>query len=95
REIGIRTALGAPRIAILAMVIRQAMLLVLAGIIAGCIVAVFLARLAAHQLFHVSPADPEIFVWTACVLAATGLIAACIPAWRAVRVDPLTALRNE
>ncbi|MGH9640730.1 MAG: FtsX-like permease family protein, partial [Bryobacteraceae bacterium] len=95
REIGIRTALGAPRIAILGMVIRQAMLMVLAGIIAGCIAAVFLARLAAGQLFHVSPTDPEIFVLTACVLAVTGLIAVCIPAWRAVRVDPLTALRNE
>ncbi|MGH9618461.1 MAG: ABC transporter permease [Bryobacteraceae bacterium] len=95
REIGIRTALGAPRTAILGMVIRQAMLLVLTGIVAGCIAAVFLARLAASQLFQVSPADPEIFVLTACVLAATGLIAVCIPAWRAARVDPLTALRNE
>jgi predicted permease len=95
REIGIRTALGAPRIAILGMVIRQAMLLVLAGVVSGCIAAIFLARLATNQLFQVSPADPEIFVLTACVLAATGLIAVSIPAWRAARVDPLTALRNE
>jgi predicted permease len=95
REIGIRTALGASRMAILGMVIRQAMLLVLAGVVAGCIAAALLARLAANQLFHVSPADPEIFVLTACVLAATGLIAVSIPAWRAARVDPLTALRNE
>ncbi|MGH9582042.1 MAG: FtsX-like permease family protein [Bryobacteraceae bacterium] len=90
-----RTALGAPRSAILGMVIGQAMLLVLGGEIAGCIAAAFLARLAASQLFQVSPWDPQTFILTTCVLALTGLIAVFIPAWRAARVDPLTALRNE
>lgn len=95
REIGIRAALGASRAAILGMVVRQAMLLVLVGLVAGCLAAEFLAHLASSQLFHVSPSDPETFVLTACVLAITGLIAVCVPAWRATRIDPLTALRNE
>lgn len=95
REIGIRAALGASRASILGMVIRQAMLLVLAGVVAGCIAAAFLARLASSQLFQVSPSDPETFAVTACILGVTGLIAVSIPAWRATRVDPLTALRNE
>lgn len=95
REIGIRTALGAQRGNILAVVIGQAFRLVAAGLIAGTIAAAFLARFARSELFEVNPLDPETFLITACVLALTALLAVFIPAWRAMRVDPLVALRNE
>jgi predicted permease len=95
REIGIRAALGAPRSSILVMVVGQAMRLVFIGAVAGLIAAAFLARFASSQLFQVSPLDPMTFVSTILVLAFTALLAVCIPAWRATRVDPLTALRNE
>ncbi|HZQ55192.1 MAG TPA: ABC transporter permease [Bryobacteraceae bacterium] len=95
REIGIRTALGAQRGNIFAVVIGQAFRLVAAGLIAGIVAAAFLARFARSELFEVNPLDPATFLITACVLAATALLAVCIPAWRAMRVDPLVALRNE
>ncbi len=95
REIGIRAALGAERAHILGLVIAQAMRLLFFGVVAGFAAAAALARLASAQLFQVSPFDPLTFVLTALVLALAALIAACIPAWRATRVDPVTALRNE
>jgi len=51
--------------------------------------------LAATQLFGVSPLDPVTFATTAVVLSAAGLLASLIPAWRAVRIDPMLALRSE
>ncbi|MBV9156398.1 MAG: hypothetical protein JO097_09055, partial [Acidobacteriaceae bacterium] len=65
------------------------------GILAGFTLAAALGRLASAQLFQVSPFDPVTFALTALVLSVAALIAACIPAWRATRVDPVTALRNE
>ena len=95
REIGIRAAIGAGRGRILAMVVVQGMRLVIAGLIVGALAAVGLARLASTQLFHVSAFDPGTFVVTAALLLASALAAALIPAWRATRVDPVTALRIE
>ncbi len=95
REIGIRTALGAEQTRIIALVIGQAMRLVSIGLIAGFIAAALLARFASTQLFQVSPFDPATFAITALVLTFAALLAAFIPAWRATRVDPVTALRNE
>lgn len=95
REIGIRTALGAQRGHIFRVVIGQAFRLVVVGLIAGTLAAAFLARFARSVLFEVNPFDPETFLITACVLALTALLAVCIPAWRAMRVDPLVALRSE
>jgi predicted permease len=95
REIGIRTALGAERSGILALIVGQAMRLVAMGIGAGIGAAALLARLAATQLFGVSPLDPGTFAATAFLLAVAALLASLIPAWRAARVDPITALRNE
>ncbi len=95
RELGIRAALGASRPQILAMVIKQAMRLVALGAIVGFVVALSLARLLSAQLFHVSTLDPATFAWTALALALAALLAACIPAWRATRVDPMQALRAE
>jgi len=95
RELGIRAALGASRLQILGMVIRQGMQLVALGALIGFFAAAALARLLSAQLFHVSAFDPATFVWTALVLAAVALLAAYIPAYRATRVDPMTALRYE
>jgi predicted permease len=95
REIGIRTALGAGRGGILVLVIGQAVRLVSAGLLIGFLAAALLGRLAATQLFEVSPFDPGTFVVTALVLTTAALLASFIPAWRAARVDPITALRNE
>jgi len=95
RELGIRAALGASRLQILGMVIRQGMRLVALGAVIGFFAAAALARLLSAQLFHVSAFDPVTFVWTALVLAVVALLAAYIPAYRATRVDPMTALRYE
>ena len=95
REIGIRSALGAERSSILALIIGQAMRLVGFGILIGIVAAALLGRLAAAQLFGVSPLDPATFAATAIMLGIAGLIASAVPAWRAVRVDPVIALRNE
>jgi predicted permease len=95
RELGIRAALGASRMQILGMVIRQGMRLVALGAAIGFLGAAALARLLSAQLFHVSALDPATFAWTALVLGAVALVAAYIPAYRATRVDPMTALRYE
>lgn len=95
REIGIRTALGAERARIILLVIRQAIRLVGIGLLCGFIAAALLGRFAASQLFEVSPLDPATFLITALVLTAAALLASFIPAWRAARVDPVIALRNE
>jgi predicted permease len=95
RELGIRAALGADRARILAMVIKQAMSLIALGAAVGFIAAGFLTRLISAQLFQVSALDPITFLWAVLVLTAAALLAAYIPAWRATRVDPMTALRSE
>lgn len=95
REIGVRTALGAGRSRILALVMGQAMRLVLIGIVAGFVASLLAGRFAAAQLFGVSPGDPATFIVAAFGLSIAGLLASLIPAWRAARVDPLAALRNE
>jgi len=95
REIGLRAALGARRTQILRMVIGQGMRLVAIGAVLGFVAASALAQLISSQLFQVSSLDPSTFVLSAVVLGATALLAAYIPAWRATRVDPMTALRDE
>jgi predicted permease len=95
RELGIRAALGASRPQILGMVIQQGMRLVVAGAVVGFVAAASLARLLSTQLFQVSAFDPGTFAWTALALGAAALLAAYIPAYRATRVDPMTALRHE
>ncbi|HYG65048.1 MAG TPA: FtsX-like permease family protein, partial [Thermoanaerobaculia bacterium] len=94
-EIGIRMALGAHRGQVLRMVVRQGMGLVLAGVIAGLVLAWFAVRLLTDQVYGVSPSDPATFALVPLVLLAVALLANYLPARRATRVDPLEALRYE
>ncbi len=95
REIGIRMALGAQRGDVLRIVVRYAGVLILAGMGIGLAGALGLGKLLASQLFGVKPTDAATYFMVAAVLAATAVPACLVPAWRAMRVDPLVALRNE
>ena len=94
-EMGIRMALGATAGEIRGMVLAQSGRLVLAGLAAGTVAAVFLTRLLRTQLFEVSPGDPKTLGAVAGLLAAAAMAASYIPARKATRVDPMTALREE
>jgi ABC-type antimicrobial peptide transport system permease subunit len=95
KEIGIRMALGAERRVIVWMVMRETMLLVLAGIIVGIPVALGGARLISNQLFGLSPTDPFSLIVSALVLITVAAVAGFLPARKASKVNPLTALRYE
>jgi predicted permease len=95
REIGIRTALGARRSSIWTLVVRQGMVMVIAGALAGCAAAVGVTRLLTHLLYSVRPTDPVTFALTAGVLLIVGVFACLMPARHATRVDPMVALRCE
>jgi putative ABC transport system permease protein len=95
REVGIRMALGAERGEILKMVVARGMRLALAGIALGLVLALSAARLLTSLLYEVSPADPASFLGIAILLAGSAFAASYLPARRAARLDPLTALRHE
>ncbi len=95
QEIGIRMALGAQRGDVLRMVVKQALVLALAGIVVGGMGALLLTRLMQGLLFQVKPADPVTFAVVSGLLAAVALLASYIPGRRATRVDPVIALRAE
>jgi predicted permease len=94
-EIGLRMALGATPKDVLAMVIRQGILLAAVGALAGLCGAVVMARALRSLLFGVSAADPISYAGAGLVMALAVLLACWLPAWRAARVDPMVALRNE
>jgi putative ABC transport system permease protein len=94
-ELGIRVALGASRRDVLMLVMRHGMMLALIGAAIGIAGALFLSRVMRSQLFGVQPTDPATFVAGACGLMVVVLAASYIPARRAMRVDPLLALRYE
>jgi putative ABC transport system permease protein len=95
REIGIRVALGASPPAVLRLVVGQAMGLTLVGLAVGLAGAGALTRLMRNLLYDVSPTDPLALAGAAIALAAVGLAASVVPALRALRVDPVVALRTE
>jgi predicted permease len=95
REIGIRIALGASRASVRRLVIGESARLVFFGLAAGIPAALVLTRFLSTLLFDVRPADPLTFVGVAVLLALVALAAAYIPARRAMRVDPMVALRYE
>jgi predicted permease len=94
-EIGIRLALGAQRGKILEMVLRQGLGLALGGAAVGLVGALVVSHLMAGLLYGVRPTDPLTFVGVTLVLTVVALAACYLPARRAMRVDPLVALRNE
>jgi predicted permease len=93
REIGIRMALGATRANILKMIATQGMLLIGAGIVLGLGSVWALTRLLAALLYGISPTDPTTLGLVTLSLFGTALLATCLPARRATRVDPMVALR--
>jgi putative ABC transport system permease protein len=95
REIGIRIAVGAQREDVLKMIIFEGMRLVLVGIGVGLLGAFWLTRLLQSQLFHVSPTDPAVMAGVILFLFAVALLACYLPARRAARINPMTALRYE
>jgi putative ABC transport system permease protein len=93
-EVGIRMALGAAPSQVLTLVLGQALRLTLAGVIIGAVAAIVLAPVMKAQLFGVAAVDPLTYVGVALALLLTALLAALIPARRAMSVDPVQALRN-
>jgi ABC-type antimicrobial peptide transport system permease subunit len=88
-------ALGAPRQTLVAMVIRQGMMLAAVGLAIGLPSAWLLSRVLSNLLFEISPRDPITFAIVAGVLGIVSLFACALPAWRVTRVDPLKVLRME
>jgi predicted permease len=94
REFGIRSALGATRRRVITLVLTEGLRLTVPGVLLGAIGGYIAGRLLSRMLFGVSPADPLTFAATAAIELAVALLASALPAYRAMRVDPLTALRE-
>jgi ABC-type antimicrobial peptide transport system permease subunit len=95
QEIGVRMALGATGSSVRGLVLWETLRLALAGIAIGLLASFALARLIAALLYDTSPADPMTFVATGALLVTVAAVAGYVPALRASRVDPMTALRAE
>jgi len=93
REVGLRLALGAQRSDVIRMIVRESLAPVMAGIAAGAALA--LSRLVAGLLYGVAPRDPVSLLVAVVAMLAVALLASAIPARRASRVEPGTALRHE
>ncbi len=95
REIGVRIAIGAQARDVLGMIMGRALRLAAAGLALGLVVALAGGRVLANQLYGVSARDPLTFAGISALLAAVAVVASWLPARRATRVDPMTALRAE
>jgi predicted permease len=94
-EIGVRMALGAMPANVLRLVLLGAVRLSAVGIVIGLAAAFAGGRLIESQLFGIKASDPRVYLGAAVVLAVVALIAAGVPAWRAARIDPVSALKYE
>ena len=95
REIGLRIALGARSSEIVGLVIRRGLLLALSGVVLGMALAVAAGRALQAVLAGVSPSDPQIFGGAVALALVMTLLGSLLPAVRAMRVDPITAIRTE
>ena len=95
QEMGIRLALGAEPLQVLRLVVRQGLALAACGIVLGFAASVALTPMMAGQLYGIGPTDPATLAGVPTLLLAVALLACAVPAWRAMRVDPVTALRYE
>jgi putative ABC transport system permease protein len=95
REIGVRIALGAQRGEVLYLVMKEGAKFSFAGIAVGLAGAFLVTRLMSSELYGVSPLDPMTYLGVALVMAAVTLLACYVPTRRAMRVDPMVALRCE
>ena len=94
-EIGIRMALGAQRGSVLWLVLREALVLVMTGLVVGVLASLVLTKTAASLLYELKPNDPLTIALATSLLMAVALLAGYLPARRAARVDPMVALRDE
>jgi putative ABC transport system permease protein len=95
REIAVRMALGAGRRQVLGVVLRLGAQLLLLGVSVGVLASFATGRLIANQLWNTSPHDPLTLAAAICIIAVVAFAACYLPALRAMRVDPMTALRND
>jgi putative ABC transport system permease protein len=95
REIGVRLALGARRSQISNMMLRQAIRLLVSGLLLGLTAAFVLSRLIRSLLFEANAGDPALYLWISALLGGTAVLACWLPARRAARVDPVITLRTE
>jgi ABC-type antimicrobial peptide transport system permease subunit len=95
KEIGVRLALGAQKFDVLRMVLKDGARMTLVGILIGLVGALALTRLMRTMLYGVRPTDPLTFVSVAAVLGAVAMLACYLPARRAMKVDPMEALRHQ
>jgi putative ABC transport system permease protein len=94
-ELGIRIALGAPKASVLRLILRQGLLLVASGMALGMLAAMALTQVIRSFLWGITPTDPVMFVIVSAALTALALIACHVPARRALKIDPIIALRIE
>ena len=95
REIGIRIALGSPRARIFALIVRQGMFMVVVGILIGLTLTLACGPLIRHFIYGVAPGDPITIGGATILLAGIAILSCWLPARRAIRVDPIVALRHE
>jgi len=95
REIGIRRALGAQSGEVLGLLVREEFFLIVVGTVLGVVASLALTRFLASILFEVKPTDPMTFALVVALLLGVAILACLIPARRAMRIDPMVALRCE
>jgi ABC-type antimicrobial peptide transport system permease subunit len=95
REIGVRVAMGAAPASVMRLVLHQAIVVVVGGLVAGAVLSLGLARLIESLLFGVEPTNPAIAAIAVAILCAVTLAAGYLPARQAARIDPMLALREE
>jgi putative ABC transport system permease protein len=95
QEFGVRMALGATPRDLVASVLHQTVVWIGSGALAGLAITLLVARSLSSLLYGVEPSDPATLIASVLLLFGVGALAACIPAWRASRIDPMVALRHE